>query len=116
MPRALRVCPTPGCPTLTDAGRCADCAREADRARGSFRERGYGSGWDRSRLAVLERDVVCVLCPAPAVVADHYPEGRRELVARGISDPDALYRMRGLCRPCHSRETARHQPGGWNQR
>ncbi|MFD6127658.1 HNH endonuclease, partial [Streptomyces hydrogenans] len=54
-----------------------------------------------------------MLCTKPATVADHFPESRRSLVARGVSDPDAWSRLRPLCTSCHSRETAKHQPGGF---
>jgi 5-methylcytosine-specific restriction protein A len=116
--RARRVCAVPGCPVLSGRpGRCPEHARAADRARGNFRQRGYGGpDWERARAVVLARDRTCVLChTAPANTADHWPLGRDELVARGITDPDAPHRMRGLCRPCHSRETAKRQPGGWNR-
>lgn len=46
-------------------------------------------------------------------VADHYPESRKELLERGVKDPDYPEFLRGLCRSCHSRETAKYQPGGW---
>jgi 5-methylcytosine-specific restriction protein A len=65
---------------------------------------------------VLERDVVCVLCrSALAVIADHYPLGRDELVEQGL-DPDDPQYGRGLCRSCDSSQTAERQPGGWNNR
>jgi 5-methylcytosine-specific restriction protein A len=63
--------------------------------------------------------VVCVLCKrAFATVADHWPTSRRELVEQGVTNPDAPSRLRGLCGPCHSRETANNpdQAGGWNRR
>ncbi|MER7155437.1 holin, partial [Streptomyces lydicus] len=53
-------------------------------------------------------------CGQRSAHADHYPLSRRELVARG-DDPDDPRHGRGLCGPCHSSETAQHQPGGWNQ-
>ncbi|MCX4806479.1 hypothetical protein OG594_33490 [Streptomyces sp. NBC_01214] len=37
---------------------------------------------------------------------------RRELIARGEANPDALKHLRPLCVACHNRETARNQPGG----
>lgn len=116
MPRAKRVCP--GCQAPIGPGRCPTCTREADRARGNFTQRGYGGpAWSQARRACLDRDRTCVLChAAPANTADHYPESRAELVARGVTDPDAPQYLRGLCRPCHSRETAKRQPGGWNVR
>lgn len=114
---AWRVCSTPGCPEFTNqGGRCDDHRREAEQRRGSARQRGYGKGHEtRFRPGVLARDPVCVLCDnAPSVHADHWPLDRRELTARGL-DPDDPKHGRGLCGPCHSSETAQHQPGGWNQ-
>jgi hypothetical protein len=49
MPRAKRVCSRPGCPNLVDRGRCPDCARDADRARGTRQQRGYDATHDRLR-------------------------------------------------------------------
>jgi 5-methylcytosine-specific restriction protein A len=120
MARAKRVCPSKGCTNLTDGGRCADCARAADRARGTASQRGYrGRGHTRRfRLGVLHRDRLCVLhleqgLPVPATVADHWPRSRRELLELGL-DPNDPAHGRGLCTACHNRETAAHQPGGWN--
>jgi 5-methylcytosine-specific restriction protein A len=47
------------------------------------------------------------------VHADHWPLSRRQLAAQGMNPNDPKH-GRGLCTPCHSRETARDQPGGWN--
>ena len=118
MARSKSVCPQSGCPAITDGGRCDEHKREADRARGTSAERGYNSPqWRAIRRRVLRRDRTCRVCgAAEATVADHYPDSRKELLDAGVSDPDALHRLRGLCRPCHSRETAKHQPGGWNRR
>lgn len=114
---SLRVCSTPGCPELTKGGRCATHRTEADRARGTAAQRGYNSGGHRRfRAAILKRDPVCVACEhQPATVADHHPISRRDLLTAGL-DPDDPARGRGLCKPCHDRETAQHQPGGWNTR
>ena len=120
MPRALKICPVPGCPELVESGRCAAHRLEVDRARGSATARGYNTRGHRLfRSAVLERDPICVLClverpntPRLATVADHHPLSRRELLARGL-DPDDPDSGRGLCKPHHDRETARQQPGGW---
>lgn len=114
--RARTVCSVPGCPTLTDAGRCAEHQREAEQRRGTARQRGYGTQHERRfRPGVLAKHPTCVLCGrAPSTQADHYPLSRRELVERGL-DPNDPQNGRGLCARCHSRETARHQPGGWHQ-
>ncbi|MDT0477387.1 holin [Streptomyces sp. DSM 41014] len=118
MPRhagRLRICSTPGCPEYTAQGRCPDCRAAADQARGGARARGYGRAHEGFRAAVLARDPECVLCHnAPSVHADHWPIDRRELVRRG-DDPNDPQHGRGLCQPCHSTETAREQPGGWNR-
>lgn len=116
MPRALKVCSKPGCPTLVphNVSRCHEHERAADRERGS---RGYQTaGHRRFRRAVLDRDPVCVVCQlAIATVADHWPISRRDLEAQGL-DPNDPSRGRGLCHRCHSQETAKHQPGGWAAR
>jgi len=112
--RAMTVCSTPGCPEYTAGGRCPDCQAKAERQRGSASQRGYGTQHRRTfRAAVLARDPICVVCgKAPSRHADHHPMSRRELAAAGL-DPNDPRHGRGLCQPCHSRETARHQPGGW---
>lgn len=117
MARARKVCPVRGCSRLTAGGRCAECRRKSDRERGTAADRGYTHrGHQLFRLAVLDRDPICVLCDlAPSTVADHHPLSRRDLVAAGL-DPDDPKHGRGLCKRCHDRETARNQPGGWNAR
>jgi 5-methylcytosine-specific restriction protein A len=49
----------------------------------------------------------------PATVADHWPKSRKQLEAEGL-DPNEPSYGRGLCASCHGKETAKHQPGGWN--
>lgn len=117
MARGLRVCPTPGCPELTEGGRCPTCQTEAARRRGSSAKRGYGRRHrHRFRAGVLAKHPVCQVCrAAPSSEADHHPIDRVTLVLRGLDPDDPVY-GRGLCKPCHSKETAVHQPGGWNIR
>jgi 5-methylcytosine-specific restriction protein A len=114
----MRVCSVTGCGTIYDnaqGSRCAAHRVEADRARGTASQRGYtGAGHRAFRTAVLHRDPICVQCrAAPSTVADHHPLSRRELIARGMNPNDPA-NGRGLCKPCHDRETAHHQPGGWH--
>lgn len=117
--KSLTVCSTPGCAALTDGGRCSDCRREAEQARGSASQRGYGHRHEtRFRQAVLAKHPVCVLCGLqPSTVADHHPLSRRELVARGM-DADDPQHGRGLCASCHGKATQANegQRGGWNAR
>lgn len=103
MPRARAVCPQPGCPRLTDGGRCAD--HHAPSRPGT---RGYdGQHRTRFRPAVLRRDPICRWpdgCDQPSTDADHWPRTRRQLIAEG-ADPNDPRHGRGLCRSHHSRWT-----------
>lgn len=115
----MRVCSVPGCPELypsSEGSRCIEHRRAADRRRGSATQRGYNSsGHQAFRNEVLERDPICVQCELrQSTVADHYPHSRKELINLGL-DPNNPTRGRGLCAPCHSLETAAHQPGGFAQ-
>lgn len=115
MPRKPRnPCSVPGCPELTVGGRCPAHSAQAEAQR---KERGnavYGqSRWQRIRKRYLYDNPWCVLCGRQATDADHYPLSRKALVARGV-DPDTPTHLRPLCAPCHSKETAQHQPGGWH--
>ena len=114
---AKKVCAR--CPRIIPTGTsyCPECTRAADKARGTATERGYsGQHKTRFRPGVLARDPVCKLCLAAwSTVADHWPLSRKELEARGL-DPNDPANGRGLCKPCHDRETAANQPGGWNRR
>lgn len=124
MPGALRVCSRPGCPNLTTSSRCEDCNADAERARGTRQQRGYGRAHEtRFRRNVLRRDPLCVCtdqahghgpsCLAQSTVADHWPLDKRTLRARGMDEHDPAH-GRGLCKGCHDRHTARAQPGGWH--
>lgn len=112
----MRVCSVPGCSTIYDstASRCDTHTRAADKQRGTATQRGYTSaGHQTFRTAVLTRDRICVICnTAEATIADHWPRSRRDLIEAGLNPNDPQH-GRGLCKPDHDRETARHQPGGW---
>lgn len=116
MPYRQRTpCTHPTCTALTDGGRCDEHKAQAEQHRGNFRQRGYGNGHKRFRRAVISRDVICRICHAAlATVADHYPLGRNQLIAKGLDADDPQY-GRGLCKPCDSTQTAQRQPGGFNQ-
>ncbi len=113
MPTApLRPCTIPGCPGRAPGGPCA--RHPARRIREDHRL--YGSDWPRRRLDYLRRNPRCALCPRMAAHADHHPRGIRLLRRHGVADPHADHHLRPLCRSCHSRETGRKEPGGWNTR
>lgn len=122
MHRALSVCPTPGCPELTAGGRCEACtAKAAAQRRRRPHTRSYGStAWSRTRRAYLREHPYCECdeCLAlPAVMrpqateVDHI-DGLGPLGPRGHDWTN----LRSMTKAHHSRETARSQPGGWNDR
>jgi 5-methylcytosine-specific restriction protein A len=110
---SARLCA--GCGTIVN-GRCPTCTKATRQASDAVREspaqRGYDSHWRRSiRPAFLRQHPICVLCGALASVPDHWPETRKELVGRGVSDPDADHRLRALCKTCHDRYGLSDHPG-----
>jgi 5-methylcytosine-specific restriction enzyme A len=113
-----RPCTTPGCPNRAAAGRCDTC-RGRQRRSSNHRREGwaqlYGTDWPAIRLDYLTRNPYCALCPRAATVADHYPRGIRLLHKQRVLNPNADKYLRPLCKRCHDRETAKHQPGGWNR-
>lgn len=107
---AKRVCSVPGCPQLTDGGRCADHERNAERQRGSAHRRGYDRKWQATRRRYLAANPVCSEpdCQRLATDVDHI-DGLGPLGPHG-HDPTNL---RSYCHSHHSQRTARDQPGGW---
>jgi hypothetical protein len=68
--RAMRVCSEPGCPELTQGGRCPDHARAYEQKRGRRQARGYTAVHDRlrarwkpkvERCEVDCQEVVCLM-------------------------------------------------------
>lgn len=119
--RAFSVCSAPGCPTLVArAGRCQSCKAEAQAKRRSASRKGYDSAWTRTRRAYLRAHpwCECAECDAlpmplrPAATEVDHIDGLGPLGPRG-HDWDNL---RSMTKAHHSRETARNQPGGWNDR
>lgn len=49
----MRVCATPGCPTLTTDTYCPACATKRDRERGSRQQRGYDRAHEHERARLL---------------------------------------------------------------
>lgn len=120
--KAMKICSKPGCPTIVTSGRCTPHEQEAERRRGSSRQRGYDHEHEtRFRPGVFKKDPMCVIrgpkCKGRSTVADHHPLSKRELQTRGLDSNDPQY-GRGVCNPCHGQETAAKpdQRGGWNRR
>lgn len=116
----MSVCPTPGCPNLTEGGRCATCRQVASKARGSARAKGYDSRWQRTRAAYLYAHPYCECeeCEQlpellrPPSVDVHHLDGLGPNGPRGHDWSN----LQALTKAHHSRHTAEEQPGGWNDR
>jgi 5-methylcytosine-specific restriction protein A len=106
-------CSTPGCRSLaTSRGRCARHARQADRERGTFRERGYSSAWDHQAAAFKRLYPLCGMRPhgQTPVMSTCYAEGKRTpayqvdhvIPHRGDRHLfwDAEHNWQSLCRSC----------------
>lgn len=112
--RPQRPCTAPGCPNRTYGGRCPQHTKLAGQQRTHWRAL-YGDDWPRIRLEYLFRHPWCLLCGRMATVADHHPRGIRLLIKQRNPDLHADRHLRPLCASCHSRETGRREPGGWNR-
>lgn len=115
----MRVCSVPKCPEIYEGttSRCPTHEQQAKRQHWD-KTKAYNTKGHRItfRAAVLRRDPICVMCNVrQSVVADHYPQGRDELVELGL-DPNDPTHGRGLCADCDKTQTAQRQPGGWNAR
>jgi 5-methylcytosine-specific restriction enzyme A len=117
MPTApMRPCTYPGCPSLTDSGRCETHKRQQRKAidarRGTAAQRGYDSNWKAARDWYLRNHPLCVICQANGIitaaqVVDHIKphKGDHKL----FWDRD---NWQALCESCHNSKTAR-EDGRW---
>ena len=93
------------CGRPTDHGvKCDECKKASP-----ANERPYDDAeWKRRSAAFLRRHPWCVVCQdelglsIKATVADHYPETRKELLAKNVDDPDAARYLRPLCVQHHA--------------
>jgi hypothetical protein len=141
MPSALlRSCASPGCPELTDQGRCQAHRRQAERWRGSAASRGYGHSWTQFRewfkrqLVANDVPVVCGAalpggpsmqdsqCKADGVLNEGAGDGKGLNLDHDppLQDWERADRRRienpmcvgFLCARCHSARTRRHMNAG----
>jgi len=98
--------------SVVRSGKCRRHLAQADRMRGTSKQRGYDREHrENFRAPVLARDNhTCVLCGDVATHADHYPRTRKQLVAEGLDANDPQY-GRALCESCHRQHTAATSPG-----
>lgn len=81
---ALRVCSTPGCPTLVSKGKCGDCRREAEQARGSRQARGYDRDYEQQlRSPDYVNATHCAECGRPFTKDNPKTGGHSVALRRG---------------------------------
>lgn len=103
-----KPCTVSGCPGLDYGDGCpyhphSSTIRCKDH-RPSAAHRGYGYHWrTRIRKDQLDREPFCRICGQPGLIADHIIP-RRKLLADGVADPDAEYRLQTLCRKCDNKK------------
>jgi 5-methylcytosine-specific restriction enzyme A len=117
----MQWCAERGCSVLVQSGRCPAHVHVLDKERGSFRERGYNSRWDRRSRAFRRLYPLCGMRPnhQRPVMSQCYDEGRTtpamqvDHVIPHRNDPglmwDELGNWQSLCRACHTRKTAAGQ-------
>lgn len=63
MAKARKICAKPGCPEIVDARLCLQHRREADNARGTREQRGYGNAHRSLRKAFIpEHQAGTLIC------------------------------------------------------
>jgi len=112
---APRPCPHPGCPVLTNGGRCKEHQgvkhAAIDARRGSPSERGYDRAWQQLRKLKLSTDPWCEikthcanlsLTQQLATEVDHIQTVRDHPELRLVWS-----NLRSACKRCHSARTMR---------
>lgn len=119
MPSHGLTCPVRPCSTCRRApavvrGRCRGCYRSVDRDRGTFRERGYTSTWDRRAADFKRRYPYCGMRPGNRKpVMSHCVEQGRQTPAYQVDHVvphrgnqqlfwDEQGNWQSLCRSCGS--------------
>ena len=98
MARASTICSSPGCPNTKP---CVLHVRTPWRGHGSRHERGYGSGWERTRKRILARDnYTCYIDGAHANTVDH-------VKPKYLGGTDDDSNLRACCTRCQRLKAAR---------
>ncbi len=112
--RALRQCKQIGCHELTRdiKGYCEEhiyVANERDKYRGSARQRGYDSTWEKLRKIVLRENPLCHDCLekerqeiTPSTEVHHIKKVREYPELRLVKS-----NLMGLCPSCHKSRTGK---------
>jgi 5-methylcytosine-specific restriction protein A len=86
--------------------------REYDDRRGSARERGYNTRWQKARATYLRHHPLCVICAkdnriTPASVVDHIKPHKGDTALFW----DVENNWQALCAPCHNSTKQREERG-----
>ncbi|QLI80805.1 HNH endonuclease [Chitinibacter fontanus] len=123
MPRApLKPCGQPGCGRLVTSGKCDVHRRESVRQYEAQPERRavkslYATKrWQDLRVLVLRTNPLCVECRKVdrLTAAEHVDH-----IKPHCGDESLFFdfdNLQGLCKPCHSRKTAKEDGGFGNRR
>ena len=100
-------CSWPGCPEVTTERYC-DTHRKAnykdqDQRRGSYRERGYSTQWDKVRKIYTRSHPLCERCLARGVARPVAIVHHKVPVAEGGAVLD-MGNLMSLCHSCHAKE------------
>src|SRR4051794_23156506 len=102
MPRAKRVCRTPGCAEVTDSTFCAEHALENARnqksRRGTTTQQGYGWNYQKERKRALANQSYCAVCGEPFTTSNPATGGHRRALRNGGTTSDGI---EAQCRRCN---------------
>jgi len=115
----VRPCLGAGCGRLIETGRprCEECETKArrttDRGRGSSWRRGYDTDWIKLRTLYIRANPLCEDCLETDQLAAT-DEVHHKIPISDRPDLRLVWdNLRGLCKPCHSRITARTGGRRW---
>lgn len=116
MPTAApKPCTFPRCSALVaSGGRCPEHRRVVEQRRGSARQRGYTSAWERARTAWLRLHPLCA--------CDQCAEGQLQVTEATVVDHKVPHRgdmklfwdrdnWQSMSKPCHDRKTSTEDGG-----
>lgn len=116
---APAFCAEPGCPERVAHGRCPKHRRRKPDTRPSASARGYDVKWRRTRGAYLFRHPLCECDECAQLPESERPKAEHvhHLDGKGPNGPNGhrWFNLLALSGPCHSRITAREQPGGFHR-
>ncbi len=104
----LTYCKT--CQPIVDARKKKE-NKEYEKKRGSSRERGYDSAWQKASKAYLKKHRTCVYCGNPAECVDHIVAHKGDKNLFWLSSNWAA-----SCIKCNSRKAAKEEGGFGNDK